>query len=142
MSSNKIVKVRSFPGATIEDTADYSRPLLRNNPSSLIIHVGTNNLKNDDVYTVRNKLLGLKDSIEEQYPNTEVILSTLTKRTDDPILEQKIDKVNSFLLGSGLNVVNNNNISHFHLNRSKLRLKYAGTALTAKNFIDKIRQIY
>ena len=96
MSSNKTVKVRSFPGATIEDMADYLRPLLRNNPSSLISHVGTNNLKNDDVYTVRNKLLGLKDSIEEQYPNTEVILSTLTKRMDDPILEQKVNKVNSF----------------------------------------------
>ena len=37
MSSNKTAKVRSFPGATIEDMADYSRPLLRNNPSSLII---------------------------------------------------------------------------------------------------------
>ena len=110
MSCNKTVKVISFPGATIEDMADYSRPLLRNNSSSLIIHVGTNNQKNDDVYTLRNKLLGLKDSIEEQYPNTEVILSTLYKRTDDPILEQKVNKVNSFLLGSGLNVVNNNDI--------------------------------
>ena len=138
MSSNKTVKVISFPGATIEDMTDYSRPLLRNSPSSLIIHVGTNNLKNDDAYTVKNKLLGLKDSIEEQYPNTEVMLSTLTKRTDDLILEQKVNKVNSFLLGSGLNVVNNNNISYFHLNRSKLHLKYAGTALIAKNFIDKI----
>ena len=88
---------------------DYSRPLLRNNPSSLIIHVGTNNLKNDGVYTVRNKLLDLKDSIEEQYPNTEVILSTLTMRTDDPILKQKVSKVNGLLLGPGLNVINNNN---------------------------------
>ena len=35
---------------------------------------------------------------------------------------------------SGLNVVNNNNINHFHLNRSKLHLKYAGTAFIAKNF--------
>ena len=141
MSSNKTVKVRSFPGATIEDMADYSRSLLRNNPSSLIVDVGTNNLKNDDVYTVRNKLLGLKDSIEEQYPNTAVILSTLTKRTYDPILEQKVNKVISFLLGPGLNVVNNNNISHFYLNRSKLHLNYAGTALIAKNFIDKIRSL-
>ena len=91
--------------------------------------------------TARNKLLDLKDSIEEQYPNTEVILSTLTKRTNDPILEQKVNTVNGLSLGSSLNVVNNNNISHFHLNRSRLHLKYAGTALIAKNFIEKIRSL-
>ena len=141
MSSNKTVKVRSFPGATTEDMADYLRSLLRNNPSSLIIHIDTNNLKNDGMYTLRNKLLDLKDSIEEQFSNTEVMLSTLTKRTDDPILEQKVNKVNGLLLDSSLDVVNNNNISHFHLNRSKLHLKYAGTALIAKNFIDKIRTL-
>ena len=97
--------------------------------------------------TVMNKLAphaepdeDLKDSTEEQYPNTEV-KSTLTKRTDDPILEEKVNKVNGLLLGSGLNVVNNNKISHFHMNRSKLHLKYAGTALIAENFIDKIRSL-
>ena len=52
-----------------------------------------------------------------------------------------MNKVNGLLLGSGLNVVNNNNIDHFHLNRSKLHLKYVGTALIAMNFIDKIRSL-
>ena len=93
---SKVSDFTIFRISRLQIYADYSRPLLRNSPSSLIIHVGTNNLKNDDAYTVRNKLLGLKDSIEEQYPNTEVILSTLTKRTDDPILKQKVNKVNSF----------------------------------------------
>ena len=40
------VKVHAFSGATIEDLHDYILPIARKEPDNLIIHAGTNNIKN------------------------------------------------------------------------------------------------
>ena len=141
MSRNKLIKVRCFPGAKVEDMADYTKPLLKSQPTAIIVHAGTNNLKSEDAITVKNKLLKLKDNIEQKHPNTAVILSTLTPRTDDRLLEQKVRDVNELLINSGVDILNNDNVKYHHLNRSKLHLKYSGAALLAKNFIAKICNI-
>ena len=57
MSRNKSIKVRCFPGAKVEDMADYNKPLLKSQPTIIIVHPGTNNLKSEDAMMVRNKLL-------------------------------------------------------------------------------------
>ena len=36
------VKVRHFPGSTVDDMNHHIVPILRKKPSHLIIHVGTN----------------------------------------------------------------------------------------------------
>ena len=61
MSRNKSIKVRCFPGAKVEDMADNTKPLLKSQPTTIIVHTGTNNLKSEDAITVRNKLLTLKE---------------------------------------------------------------------------------
>ena len=38
------VKVKSFPGATIEDMYDYIKPMLKKCPKNIVLHIGTNNL--------------------------------------------------------------------------------------------------
>ena len=40
--------VKSFPGATVQDMLDYSKPILRKKPDIIIYHTGTNNLYIDD----------------------------------------------------------------------------------------------
>ena len=140
MSRNKSIKVRCFSGAKIEDMADSTKPLLKSQPTAIIVNAGTSNLKSEDAMTVRNKLLALKDNIEQKHPNTTVI-STLTPRTDDRSLGQKVRDVNELLINFGINIVNNDNVKHHLLNRSKLHLKYSGAAILAKKFIAKIRNI-
>ena len=81
----------------------------------------------------KDKLLDLKERIEELHPNTNVILSTLTLRTDNPELESRANQVNELLFRFGIDIVNNDNIKHYHLNNSKLHLKHTGTAVLAKN---------
>ena len=39
------VKVKNFPGATVDDTSDYIKPLLKKCPDNIILHVGINNKK-------------------------------------------------------------------------------------------------
>ena len=36
------VKVRHFPGSTVDDMNHHIVPILRKKPSQLIVHVGTN----------------------------------------------------------------------------------------------------
>ena len=136
MSRNNTVKVRSFPGARIEDMHHYTTPLLWEEPSTLIIHSGTNNLVSEEPIITKDKLLDLKERIEELHPNTNVILST-----DNPELESRAKQVNELLFRSGIDIVNNDNIKHYHLNNSKLHLKHTGTAVSAKKFIEKIRSL-
>jgi hypothetical protein len=39
------VAVKSFSGSKIEDMKDYLKPLNRRKPDKIILHIGTNNLK-------------------------------------------------------------------------------------------------
>ena len=77
-----------------------------------MVHTGTNNLKAENVMTVTNKLLTLKDNIKQNHLNTAVKLSTLALRTDDRSLEQKVRDVNDLLTISGIDIVNNDNFRH------------------------------
>ena len=43
---NNPVVVKSFAGAVIEDMEDYLKPVIRKEPESIILNVGTNDLKN------------------------------------------------------------------------------------------------
>ena len=59
-----------FPGATIDETYDYIKPLLKKCPGNIILHVGTNNTVNESSKTVLGKLLDLKKFIEKTLPES------------------------------------------------------------------------
>ena len=39
LSKEKKVTSRSFPGSTIDDMSDFSKPFLRQKPENLILHI-------------------------------------------------------------------------------------------------------
>ena len=43
---NNHVVVKSFAGATIEDMEDYLKPVIRKEPETIVLHIGTNDLRN------------------------------------------------------------------------------------------------
>ena len=57
----RIVKVRSFPVATINDIFDYIKPLLKKAPDNVILDVGTNDAPN----SISRVMLSLKSFIEK-----------------------------------------------------------------------------
>ena len=85
--------MKSFPGATVEDMKHYVCPLLKNKPKILILHAGTNNIRDDDTKTLIDKICSLKDFIEELSPETRVIVSSLTVRTDFQGAIRKIEEL-------------------------------------------------
>ena len=64
----RIVKVRSFPGATINDMYDYIRPLLKKAPYNVILHVGTNEKLNSTSRAILDDLLSFKNFVEKALP--------------------------------------------------------------------------
>ena len=44
------IKIRKYPGASSTDILDHIKPSLRKEPDQIVIHAGTNDLKNDDNY--------------------------------------------------------------------------------------------
>ena len=65
MSKNKTVKVRSFPGSTIDDMTDFIKPILRRAPESVITHIGTNDLKTKSEDEIIKNLKGSGKKVEE-----------------------------------------------------------------------------
>ena len=59
LKKNMNVKVRSFSGATVDDMYNYITPLLKKKPDHILLHVGTNNARNDTSENIFNRLIGL-----------------------------------------------------------------------------------
>ena len=83
-------KVRSKPGASIEDMFFFITPYLRKNPTNIICHVGTNNTRSDSAEQIMEKLVQLKEYIMSKCPSAKLVFSNLIVRTDDPIASRVV----------------------------------------------------
>ena len=74
------VRIRKFPGATVDDLNYHVHPILRKKPKHIITHIGTNDATHSTSGEILDKLLKLKTLIKETLPETEVTFSTSTIR--------------------------------------------------------------
>ena len=80
LTKSKEVDVLNFPGATISDVSTKIDDVLNKKPASLIIHVGTNDLKNDI-----NLLLNVKKIVNKTNkisPNIVLTFSSIIFRKE------------------------------------------------------------
>ena len=141
MSSKRLVKVRSFPGATIDDMKHYLIPILAKKPDHIILHVGTNDATNSEGRVIVDKLLQLKFFILEKLPLVNVIISKPIHRADAKKLTDVVSDVNSKLDELSIDMIENVNIVKDHLNAKGLHLNRKGILVFAKNLIDGIRKL-
>ena len=141
---NNKVKVATFPGCTIRDMRDHIKPILRKKPDQLIIHVGTNSLRESESPSAcSDEIINLVSPIKRDATDTDVVLSSLTARSDDGQLAIKVEDVNStlrdFCCQNKWKIITHSNIvADHHLNRSGLHLNRIGTSRLARNFVDFI----
>ena len=83
LKKEKKVKVKNFPGVTIDDMYDYIKPLLKRCPDNIILYVETVNTVNEPSKMVLDKLLNLKKFIEHTLPESNIVISNLITRTDN-----------------------------------------------------------
>ena len=87
--NNTKVQMRCFPGATVSDMESYAIPTVRTDPSEIILHVGTNDLRNRSPREVAEDIINLCEDIS-QNTTASVTISGLTHRTDEPSLGDKV----------------------------------------------------
>ena len=127
----------------MEDMTDYVRPTMKRSPDLIVLHAGTNNLRNEEpANVIAEKLMKLALNMKEN--ENDVMVSSLIARSDDNDLQLKLMQVNEVLEAEcqryNLCFIDNGNISPTqHLNGGGLHLNYKGTVLLASNFIDHIK---
>ena len=72
--------VRCFPGAKTDDMESYIKPTLKNKPERIIIHCGTNDLKNSTPQSIAENILSLAKSSQQE--NNIVLVSSIVHRKD------------------------------------------------------------
>ena len=68
-TNDKDIGVKSFSGARIAHMDDYSRPLLRKKPDEIILHVGTNNIRDESPRRVDEGIVNLGNSDPTRFPD-------------------------------------------------------------------------
>ena len=93
-STSKNVIIRTFPGATTNDMLDYIKPSLRLQPTRIIVHGGTNDLKSNAITENTSKLC---DEIYDYCPKIDITISQLITRADSPSIDEKVTQLNNLL---------------------------------------------
>ena len=136
------MKVRSFPGATLDDMIDYLRPLLRKKPDRVLLHAATNDAVNHGPDEIIKKILNVKAFIENEVKDCNVIISSPINRLDNQKCATIIRNVNAKLKNVGdINLMSNDNITTKHLGMKKLHMNMSGTKLLVNNILAKLRSI-
>lgn len=131
--------LRSFSGSTVDDMIDFVRPFIRRKPDELILHIGTNDLKDEEPQQVAKKIVNLGLFIERKTPSTKLTLSGIINRSDDQGLDRKVNKaLRSFCNSNGWKFLSNENIDTSCLNSGGLHLNRRGVYKLAGNFREVI----
>ena len=134
-------KVRVYPGSSIEDMNYNIIPLLRKRPSTVILHIGTNNTTRDNSHQIIEKLKNLKQFILSQIPDVRLIISSLIQIYDDDKAQLTSDVTNTMLNSVSSDIINNDNISRNHLGKRGHHMTPYGTGRLAMNIIKVLKSL-
>ena len=141
-----LIKVRPFNAARVKCMYDHVRPTLRDcNPNWIILHIGTNDLKEKrKASQIAKSIIDLAISIKSE--DIKVVISLIVPRYD--ILNNKAFEVNDRLK----NMCKERNILYIdhsetiqpenHLNNGNLHLNRYGTNVFSKNFTSFIEDMF
>ena len=138
LSKSKEVDVLSFPGATSADVLTKIDDVLNKKPTSLIVHIGTNDLTNDI-----NLLLNVKKIINKTNKtslNTVLSFSDIIFRKDKKTRTDTNSGLNIFSRQKKINLISNDNIKEEHLGIKKLHLNSKGNSISATNLLNFIEE--
>jgi hypothetical protein len=145
---DRLVKVFSHSGATIEEMKHHLKAHLLRNPDHLLLEVGTNDagkkkeMSSEDIF---NGIMDLKRFAEQQVPGIVVTILCPIVRTDDILAHTRLMQVKNRLIEeqeeTGINLIMNENITRNHLSSRGLHLKRDGTAKLAGNVINFMKRL-
>ncbi|EDO49849.1 predicted protein [Nematostella vectensis] len=129
-NSGRRVSVRPFPGATVAAMNHYVQPIIDERPDKVILHVGTNDLRNMEPQQIVDSITDIGRGIQANSPDTDVVISALLQRCDSHEFGAKVKETNrilrSFANQNGWSFLPNANINSSHLNSRGLHLNPQG----------------
>ena len=140
LSKQHNVRIRKFPGATVDDLNYHVHPILDRKPKHIIVHIGTNDATRSTSREILDKLLKQKTLIKDTFPKTEVIFSRPTIRSGNRKATLTVRNLDNHLLDLNMDILDNRNITSKHLGRKGLHLNKAVSTCLAKNIIHKLRK--
>ena len=136
MSSKNDIKIRSQGGLKVQRLFDILDEEIQHNPEKVIVHVGVNNIENDDVEELIENFNEISNVYHDRF---KITFSGMIRRSDKPELNTKMDTLNAKLkslsLNKGHDFIDNNNIKFGHLNQGGLHVNQNGQKRLAMNFI-------
>ena len=132
-------KVLSY---TLEEVSNFVT-CLEYEPKALVVHSGTNNIKQgDSVSTMVEKYARIFSAIERRLPNTAIIYSAIAPREDDERKQRMVEQVNDAVwseFGRDIIYVSNYDIWGDDYKRPDgVHLTKRGTSMLARNIKDGI----
>ena len=120
------------------DMNHYLQPTIDKDPAKIILHIGTNDLKDRDPNIVADHIVDLARKIENE-SSAEVILSEVVSRSDDVSNESvkaTNKKLRKFCTQNGWQLVQRSNITSNGLNKSGLHLNERGNNIMFNYFLS------
>ena len=119
---------------------DYLRPLLKKNPTNIILHIGSNDAPSKSADEIAIEIENLKIFIQNILPDVKLYISCPILRTDNArantVLRELGDK-----LKISHSVVINDNIDINCLGKKGLHLNPKGSGRLAINYISLLRRL-
>ena len=126
-----------YSGATTDDMKSYIQPTISNDPEFIVLHCGTNDLRQNTSETeIRLKTLELAVSCKSDSNNC--LISGIVPRLDK--LNAKAAQVNGFLKNDcgkrNICFINRSNVNpRYHCNQSGTHLNKSGTNRLIENLL-------
>ena len=139
--------VKPFPGATVSDMEDFIKPLTRRSPDKMILHVGTNDLRNNSSSKIiADSIVNIVTQIKEDSPGTAVGISAILVRNDNNELAAKATQTNNILKGyycsrNRIPFLSNSNMNASHLNMRGFHLNRHGSLTLQQNLLGFAKMI-
>ena len=138
--SNYRAKVRVFPGACVSDMYHYLMPLLKKNPTNIILHIGSNDAPRKTADEIENEIMILKQFIVNNLPNVKVFVSCPTVRFDNARANAVLRDLNNRLKLLP-DIIINDNIDNACIGKKGLHLNKKGSGRLAINYISLMRHL-
>ena len=132
------VVVKAFSGATTTDMKHYLKPTLEKNPQQILLHVGTNDLRDQNPNVIVDNVVELARKIASE-TNAQIILSELVTRsaTVSNVSAKTVNKkLKKFCNQNNRKLVQHQNITINDLNQSGLHLNNRGNNILFNNFAN------
>ena len=81
-TENHNIHVETYRGSTTEAMAHHIRPCLVKKPDQIVLHVGTNDIRDKQPEEIVDGIIKIQKIIKKESPKTTVIVSELLHRND------------------------------------------------------------